>query len=95
MDSVNATDFFRATETIYLLHYKVLHPEENFNWFNKIVLLTAFDWFKKIFWLYEINFCSSDQIRLGPSIYHVDSFEGRGGMAKFHASLRGGPGGSD
>ena len=41
-----------------------METPKNFSWSNNIVLLTEFGWFKKIFWLDELNFCLSQQIRL-------------------------------
>ena len=43
---------------------KIRQPEKNLNHLKKIVLLTAFGVFQKIFWLDELNFSSSVQNRL-------------------------------
>ena len=42
----------------------IVHAEKNFSWLKIIVFQGVFGWFEKIFWLDELNFCSSDQTLL-------------------------------
>lgn len=48
-------------------------PRKKWSLFNKIVLLTAMDWFQKTFYLNEQNFCSVDKIRVIQSKFLVES----------------------